>query len=789
MNAVGQRHAAICFEGACPHWCSRHGDVWRWPRCTEGGKERELDYEFLEGPDSNCPTGRWGKTVLGPDRPPLPPPRHLPHCVFASPAGCCERKRECRLHDEIVRVLDEAECSPACPDACPQLRWTAIVAARNEGAELPKTLDSLIASNVESALTVTVIDDGSTDGTLNTEPTENTENGATLANAKTDGGLNAEPTEHTETPKRRGNDEQQDGGKAVASLPFNPDVRSSVPSVPSVLKLVVVRHETSQGVGRSWNEAAVAALEAGGDAAADAQVLSFHDGHMRFARGGVEILARKAITSGAVICSGSAGLHYGPAGLELLGERVGAGCDLVINPDGWPEAVWRYAEPDDPPDWFPCQVPHGACYVMSAATARRLMEPTGLLWDTVAGRWGYCEEALAMKAFLLGIPILISGTIDTWHLYRESNPLPGAALEKLKNVCATLARYLTPEEYEACFARSMEAALGNEMEPQIRGDAQAAGLIPWPRPVTDLAEAMNEAAARRARHEQPQAQPVPATPPVLTALPIHPKAVPLRLQHASRRPLVSCLTPTYGRATVLARAIACFMLQDYEPRELIIVNAHPTPLKLAWADRRIHIVNNPRLTTSGRQRRRCVELARGGLARAWDDDDLVMPWAISQAVSQIGDRPAWKPARTWVWKPGEPVTLEGNIFDGTVLYRTEFLRRHPYHVGQGDEAMAPYQAVEAEQGAMPADEMGWLSSYVYLWADGLYHVSGRIGSALSAEEQAAEFRAANQDAPADGLIAPADMRPIWAQFLDAARGVLGPDFGRLEGALAAAGAL
>ena len=47
---------------------------------------------------------------------------------------------------------------------------------------------------------------------------------------------------------------------------------------------------------------------------------------------------------------------------------------------------------------------------------------------------------------------------------------------------------------------------------------------------------------------------------------------------SEKKPLVSCLTATAGRFSVLREAVACFLAQDYPEKELVILNNHPTPL-------------------------------------------------------------------------------------------------------------------------------------------------------------------------------------------------------------------
>jgi len=55
------RVRGVCEK--CEHWVARTGD--KWPHCEANGKESRvpLEYEFLNGPESNCPIGAWKDAV------------------------------------------------------------------------------------------------------------------------------------------------------------------------------------------------------------------------------------------------------------------------------------------------------------------------------------------------------------------------------------------------------------------------------------------------------------------------------------------------------------------------------------------------------------------------------------------------------------------------------------------------------------------------------------------------------------------------------------------------------
>jgi len=312
------------------------------------------------------------------------------------------------------------------------MKLAAVITAFNEGDEVQKTVESLAGSVKDPEMKVrgVLVDDGSKDGSC----------------------------------------------------------ASSISAYPS---LISIPHDQSQGVGRSRNDGVLAALDWGAD------VVSFHDGHMRFTpfenpplRGDVEgagvleALARKAIESGAIVCSKAKGWWYGEdhpevkAGRKKAGEEhsfVAWGADMHWNIKNGLQPKYRVYLPEEKPEWMRVPCPMGACYVMSRETIEKLMAPTGRLWDDVAGRWGFSEQALAVKAFLLDIPILVSRDLQTHHLYRSKNPVPHAAEEVWKNCCFSMAALLSKETFDRRFRRYCEIRLGKNETDTIYKEARKTG--------------------------------------------------------------------------------------------------------------------------------------------------------------------------------------------------------------------------------------------------------------------------------------------------------------------------
>ena len=97
-------------------------------------------------------------------------------------------------------------------------------------------------------------------------------------------------------------------------------------------------------------------------------------------------------------------------------------------------------------------------------------------------------------------------------------------------------------------------------------------------------------------------------------------------------PLISCLTVTADRLTLLKEAIACFAAQTYPKRELVIAVPGSDRYYQAIIDhlehagaRDIRVVYIGPGVSLGAARNLTVDTARGAYVCQWDDDDLYHP--------------------------------------------------------------------------------------------------------------------------------------------------------------------
>ncbi len=107
---------------------------------------------------------------------------------------------------------------------------------------------------------------------------------------------------------------------------------------------------------------------------------------------------------------------------------------------------------------------------------------------------------------------------------------------------------------------------------------------------------------------------------------------------AAVEPLVSCIMPTANRAEFVPHAIACFLAQDFDSRELVVLDNGTEAIEhLLPQDPRIRYERAASSLKLGELRNRACELARGEIIVHWDDDDWYPADRISRQVQRLGE--------------------------------------------------------------------------------------------------------------------------------------------------------
>lgn len=99
-----------------------------------------------------------------------------------------------------------------------------------------------------------------------------------------------------------------------------------------------------------------------------------------------------------------------------------------------------------------------------------------------------------------------------------------------------------------------------------------------------------------------------------------------------KKPLVSCVCVTYNRPHLLNELLYSFLMQDYENKELIIVNDQ-TDVKYCFDDHRVRIYNlDKRFSSLGEKRNYSKSLIKGDYMITMDDDDIYYSKHISNHI-------------------------------------------------------------------------------------------------------------------------------------------------------------
>jgi glycosyltransferase involved in cell wall biosynthesis len=160
-------------------------------------------------------------------------------------------------------------------------------------------------------------------------------------------------------------------------------------------------------------------------------------------------------------------------------------------------------------------------------------------------------------------------------------------------------------------------------------------------------------------------------------------------------PLVSCVMPTRNRRRFVAQSIAYFLRQDYERRELIVLDdGEDRVADLMPADARVRYVPLDERLVLGEKRNRACELAGGEIVVHWDDDDWHAPNRLSYQVAELERHGAalcgtgkvlyLEPASRRAWLYESPATRRRWI--SGLGYRKDLWRENRFaHIAVGED--------------------------------------------------------------------------------------------------------
>lgn len=256
---------------------------------------------------------------------------------------------------------------------------------------------------------------------------------------------------------------------------------------------------------------------------------------------------------------------------------------------------------------------------------------------------------------------------------------------------------------------------------------------------------------------------------------------------AAEVPLVSCLCLTYARPKLLRESIWCFLQQDWPEKELVILNDHTEPVCLDREYPGVHVYNSPhRFGSLGEKRNFSIRMARGDYLCLWDDDDLFLPWRLSDSMRHLLSAPeSWvfKPMSAWTSTDNRNYAVVQNLFHNQIA-----MRRVAFERAGGYTAMNSGEDIDFETRIPPERWVHYPARiheliYVYRWGNNITHISGlgtdRPGRA-TAWDRVEEY---NRDVKG-GVISPGFDRDYWQDLIDATQGIAPAEAALLEERLA-----
>ena len=187
-----------------------------------------------------------------------------------------------------------------------------------------------------------------------------------------------------------------------------------------------------------------------------------------------------------------------------------------------------------------------------------------------------------------------------------------------------------------------------------------------------------------------------------------------------RLPLVSCIMPTCARRAFVPQAIAHFLKQDYEHKELIVVDDGPDPVAdLVPPHPAIRYLRLAQRASIGAKRNAACDMAQGEIIVHWDDDDwMAEDWLRSQVetlrASQADlcglDRvlfhaPASGQAWQYVYDGAQPW-----VAGGTLCYTRQFWERNRFpDIDVGEDNSFVWSAAE-KRIAINANRDGYIAT-------------------------------------------------------------------------------
>jgi glycosyltransferase involved in cell wall biosynthesis len=196
---------------------------------------------------------------------------------------------------------------------------------------------------------------------------------------------------------------------------------------------------------------------------------------------------------------------------------------------------------------------------------------------------------------------------------------------------------------------------------------------------------------------------------------------------------ISCICPTYNRAPdhlfLVEEAIESFVRQDWPNKQLIVVNDTPGQELVCdvWG---VRVLNErKRIDSLGEKYNIAIEASIGDLICPWEDDDINLPWRLTECVQRLGEADYYNPHRYWFMDGGGLCHSHAM----GVSHACGIFRRSAWQTVGGYPEISGAQDAEMDRklrqqctlsDALAPDIDRWW--YIYRWGVSPVHLSGNI---------------------------------------------------------------
>lgn len=196
-----------------------------------------------------------------------------------------------------------------------------------------------------------------------------------------------------------------------------------------------------------------------------------------------------------------------------------------------------------------------------------------------------------------------------------------------------------------------------------------------------------------------------------------------------KKPLASCVCVTYNRPKLINEILYCFLAQDYENKELIILNDQEK-IKYSYNDSRVRIFNlSERFPSLGTKRNYTRRLVKGDYVFIMDDDDIYYSNHISRLIEFHQKNPTYDIVGNGmchfsqdnrdIQNQPDPLAFNGACIKTNYYLTHEF----PDNKSSGED----FDYIQAAKVKKTNDGE---TSWHYRWGLDIWHISGMGGDGM-----------------------------------------------------------